>query len=196
MEEKDNLNEEEEKEALEDVKEDELRDKIVDDLGLDPDEQSDLVDKLVEREVSSRHKLSKAIEQKRKWREKVETSPKPDEAPKEPKQETESDVEARIRKEFEQRDLESMDLPDTLKSEVQKLAKAQNISVRQAAQDPYISYKKEIYEQEQKNDEASISHKTKGKYVKFDKDNPPEVDMATEEGRAEWEQYTEWLKSQ
>ena len=50
-----------EEEAGKEVAEDELRDKLAEEFGLDPDENADLDEKLVEKEKSNHEKLSSAI---------------------------------------------------------------------------------------------------------------------------------------
>lgn len=181
-----------EEEALAEAKEDELREKLSEELGIEPD--SDLLDKLVERELGHKKKLSAAIGQKIDWRKKATSSaPKP----KTEDKEAALDVEKQIRAEFEARDLEELDLPDELKEDVKKLAQTLGVSVRKAAQDPYIVYRKQAIEQERKSDDATISRSaSKGQKVRFDTTTPPKVDMSTEEGRKTWKEYTEFLKGQ
>ncbi len=182
-----------EEEFQSEAKEDEVRNSVIEKYGLDEEEQSELIDKLTSDQLEQRKAFGKVVGQKIKYRE-AATKEKP---PKEetPKEET-PDVDALVNEKFEQRDLESMDLPDEIKSEVSKLAKAQGISVREAVKDSYIEFKKQEYDEAKKVEDATISPKSKGKSVKFDAQNPPEVDVSTEEGRKEWEEYTEWLKSQ
>jgi len=106
-------------------------------------------------------------------------------------------IDEKLNEAFEKRDLEALEYPDDLKVEIQKIAKVQGVSVKKAAQDPYIAFKKAEYDKVQRVDEASISrtHKSGGK-VTYSEDRPPEVDMATEEGRKKWDEYTVWLKTQ
>lgn len=185
----------EEEEAVAEAKEDEVRNSIIEKYGLDEDEQSDLIDSIVKDQLEQRKAFGKVVGQKIKYREAATTKPAPSkEAPKE--NETSADVEARIKKEFEQRDLDDMDLPDELKSEVQRLATVQGISVRQASKDPYIIFKKEDYEKNAKIEGATVSRTNKGKTVKFDVSKPPAPNMATEEGRKEWDDYKKFLASQ
>jgi hypothetical protein len=185
-----------EKQQLAEVKEDELRNKIAEDLGVDPDEQSELLDKIVGMKVEDRKKLSEAIGQKINYREqlKAKTSEKPEAKPKEKTEEV--DVEGKVLSILEEQRLEDMDLPEELKAEVKKIAKLNNVSVKKAAEDPYIKYKREELEAAAKAEEATISHTNKGKKVKFDLENPPKPDMSTEEGQKEWEEWKAFKKSQ
>lgn len=186
-----------EQEALEVAREEEIKNQVIEDYSLDPDEDFDLIDNLVIKEMANRKRLSDVIGQKIKWRERATagktekgTESKDDEGSKA------VDIEAKVREQFEQRDLEELNYPDELKAEIKQLAKIQGVSVRKAAQDPYILFKKEKYDEEQRAEEATVSPKTKGRQVKFDSQTLPEVDMATPEGRKTWEEYQEFLSKQ
>jgi len=185
-----------EKQQLEEVKEDDLREKIADEMGIDPDEQSDLLDKIVDREVKQRKTLSEAIGQKIGYREQLKkTSKEPEATPKE-KTEEKVDVKSEIMSVLEEQRLEDMDLPEELKEEVRKIAKLNNISVKKAAEDSYILYRKQGLEATAKAEDATISRTNKGKKVAFDLEKPPTPDMATEEGRKEWDEWKTFKKSQ
>jgi len=185
-----------EEEALKALQQDDVRTQVIEKYGLDEDADADLIDKLEADAIEQRKALGKAIKQKRDWRTKAtqsqeskapETQPTPQ--PTQP-----VDVDALLNEKLEQRDLESMDLPDDIKAEVQRLAKLQGISVRKAASDPYIKYKIDEYEREQKTTEAAVSRTRKGTKVKFDPQTPPEVDMSTEEGRKTWDEWLQFSK--
>lgn len=188
-----------EKQQLTEVKEDELKDKVIEDLGLDPDVDVDLINKIVSQRIEDKKKLSEAIGQKIKYRtqlfektSELKPEPKPEAKPKE----TEKDIKSEVFSILEEQRLEDIDLPEELKQEVRKIAKLNNISVKKAAEDPYIQYKKQELEAAAKAEEATISRTKKGIKVKFDLDNPPKPDLSTEEGRKEWEEYKSFLKSQ
>ncbi len=174
--------------------EDEIRSHIVNELGIDEDDE-ELISKLVEREVSQRQKLSEAIRQKINWREKANQEPIT-ETNTEPKPTNQQDVKSEILSILEEERLEDMELPEELKDEVRKISKLNNISVKKAAQDPYVLYKKQELGAAAKVQDATISRTNKGKSVKFDPSNPPQVDMSTEEGRAIWDEYKAFLKNQ
>lgn len=186
-----------EQEATVEVKEDEVREKLIAELGIEGDDP--LLDTLVKREVEQREKLSKAIGQKIKFREAAKgakppavVSPKPEDN----KQTlTAEEIAAKVREEFEQRDLQELEYPEELKKEIAAVAKLKNISVRAAVKDPYIDYKIKVYETEQKSTDATIVRKDKGGgKIVFDRNNPPKVDMSTEEGRKTWDEYTKFLR--
>jgi len=190
----------EEEEALKDSKEEEVRSSIIEKYGLDEDDQSDLVDQLMQDQLEQRKAFGKVVGQKIKYREAATNAASSKEEPKEKEQPNKDketpDVDTLVNEKFEERDLVSLELPEDIKSEVQKLAKAQGISVLQASKDPYIVFKKEQYEQEAKMDKATPSRTRKGTTVKFDVNEPPKPDMSTEEGQKEWSEYKEFLSSQ
>ena len=183
-----------EQEALAEVKEDELREKLAGELGIEAD--NPLLDTLVTRELEHRQKLSKAVGQKIKYREAAKGVKPPQEKPKpeDGKTLTPEEIAAKVREEFEQRDLQELDYPEELKKEIAAVAKLKNISVRQAVKDPYIDYKIKAFETEKKSDDATVVRKDKGGKVVFDRNKPPKVDMSTEEGRKTWKEYTDFLR--
>lgn len=191
-----------EAEAQQEVQEDELREKLAEELGIDPDEQNDLLEKLVEREKTNREKLSGAIKQKISWRDKArKASENPKGTPTdgdkthqgESPEEIAKLVDQKVSERLEARDIESLDLPDELKAEIRDLAKLKGISVREAANLPYIKTRKEEIEKEKRITGASPSRsKQQGGYAK-DIDpskplDPKDFDLSTEEGRKAWDE--------
>ena len=184
-------------EAQQEAKVEEVRESVIAEYGFDEVDDSERIDKLVAEKLEHRKVLSQAIGQKVKYRTALQASATP--PPKEtPKANPTENLDEEFNKRFEQRDLESLDYPDDLKTEVQKLAKVQGISVKKAALDPYIQFKKQEYDKAQKADEAAISrtHKSTGGKVAFSTSEPPEVDMASDDGRKKWDEYLGWLKTQ
>jgi hypothetical protein len=193
-----------EQEAQAEVKEDELRDKLASDFGIDPEdeEKKEFLDKLVANEKSHREKLSGAIKQKITWRTKFqETSKKPEgQKPKDGKPDKEMPnidelVDRKLNERLEARDLESLGLSDDLKAEVKDLAKLKGISVRDAAQLPYIKARKEEVEREERIKKATPKRSNSGSYTpSYDPSkplNPDDFDMNTEEGRKAWKEAKE-----
>ena len=178
-----------EEEALQEVKEDEVRNKIIEDYELDEDEQSDLINKLTQKEVEQRKAFGKVIEQKRKWRD--QANKQPEKEPK-PTPSQGEDVRAIIREEFNQKYIEDLQYPDEVKEEIKLIVKNTGKDVKEVANDPYILYKKEEVEREAKNTDASPSGTRKGGTV-IDKDNPPKFDLSTEEGMAEFKKWEKKL---
>lgn len=187
-----------EEEAQQEVKDDELRTKLAEDLGLDPDKDSEVLDKVVEREKANRERLSGAIKQKINWRDKArKASEKPKETPKDGNKPTKEEtpdfdklVDQKLNERLEARDLDALDLPDELKAEVKDLAKLKGIPVREAANLPYILSRKETIEKEKRLAEASPKRSKQGGYPKnIDPSkplNPKDFNMNTDEGRKAW----------
>jgi len=133
-------------EALKLVPDEDIRSQTIEKYGLNEDDNSELIDKLVEGEKEGQKKLSTAIRQKVDWRTKAQT-PKEEEKevkPQEPAPKTQpvssEDIDKMVGEKFEERDLASMDLSDELKSEVKAYAKAKGISYREAAKSPYFDF--------------------------------------------------------
>ena len=185
-----------EEEVAKEVNEDELREKLDDDMGLDPDEQSDLLDKLVEREKTHREKLFGAIKQKRSWREKAQASVNSTDNPKKGNAQDKKDldidelVDRKLNERLEKQDLDSLTLTDDLKAEVKDLAKLKGISVREAAQHPYILNRKEEAEREQRIQNATPKRSNKGSYAaSYDPSkplDPADFDFNSDEGIKAW----------
>lgn len=184
-----------EAEALEDAAEEEIRTKIVTELGISEDDNRELVDKLVQRELDSRGKLAKAIGQKIKYRDQLNGGKKP--AVKTPaKNLTPDEIAEQARKaavdEYEKRDLDLMPHSDKVKDQIKRVAQLQNITVRQAEQDPYIkSLIDDEVRQKSVNDAAKGGKpRTKsGVVVDTSKPlDPADYDLSTEEGRNAWKE--------
>jgi hypothetical protein len=191
-----------EEEAQAEVQEDELREKLASDFGIDPNDekQKEFLEKLIDREKSHREKLSGAIKQKISWREKFKTTSKKPEG--EPGKKTEKEtpnidelVDRKLNERLEARDLESLGLPDELKTEVKDLAKLKGISVREAANLPYIVSRKAEIERVKRIEAATPKRSGSGSYTpSYDPSkplNPSDFNMNTEEGRKAWKEAKE-----
>jgi hypothetical protein len=174
-----------EAEALQVSKEDEIRASVINEYGFDEVDDAERIDKLVSKELKSKQMLSEAIGQKIKYREQAQKGtlpPAPAVAPKTPEVNLDK-VQELMKQTLEQRDLESLELPDDIKADIQKVAKTQGISVKQAQKDPYIQFKLGEYEKTQKAEEAAITRKpnASGKIsVSLDED-PPDLDTSSPE---------------
>jgi hypothetical protein len=190
-----------EEEATREVDDNELREDLAEKMGIDPDEQSELLDKIVEREKANRERLSGAIKQKISWRDKAQErlTEKPKDNPKEgdnPKTQEVPDidklVDQKLTERWEARELESLELSDELKDEVKDLAKLKGISVREAAQHPYILQRKEEAEKEERIRNATPKRSKKGTHVPdYDPSkplNPEDFDFNSEEGVKAWKE--------
>lgn len=170
------------------VTDDELRGKVAEEFGLNPETDTEMLDKLVAKEKSHHEKLSNAIKQKISWRTKV-TTVKPDNGSKETPN-IEEIVSTKLTQVLEERDLNSLGLSDELKAEIKDLAKLKGISVREAAELPYIRSRKEETEREERIKKATPTRSGNGGYVSnVDPSkplNPVDFDLNTEEGRKAW----------
>jgi len=195
-EEEKNLEEESQKE----VEEDKLKETLAKDLGLDPETDEEIINKIVKREKAHHDRLSGAIKQKISWREKArKASEDPKDTPgkdKESKEDGQPDidklVDQKLNERLEARELESLDLSDELKGEIKDLAKLKGISVREAAQLPYILNRKEEIEKEERLKKATPK-RSKGKTYTPNFDpakplNPEDFDFDSEEGVKAWQE--------
>lgn len=183
--------------------ESDVREKIINEYGFDEIDDADRIEKLTARELEQQKKLSAAIGQKIKLREQLKAKEEPEiKAPDSKAPASQSDTEdldkkldEKLNERLEKRELDSLDYPDDLKDEIQKIAKVRGVSIKEAQRDPYIVYRVEDFEKEQKTDEATLQRTNKkgGKKV-YTLENPPEVDFSTEEGRKEWEDYKAAMK--
>lgn len=186
-----------EKEALAEVNTDELKTKIAEEMGIDPDTEADLLDKVVEREKTNRERLSKAIKQKIKFRDQLKPSDK-SKSDKSDKGESQTPniselVATQVAEQLEQRDLASLQLADELKEEIKDLAKLKKISIKDASELPYIKSRKETMEREQKIINASPKRKGGGTHtptydVTKGAPSPEDFDLNSPEGRKDWDQ--------
>lgn len=184
-----------EQEALKEAKVDEIRAAVIEEFSFDEELDADKIEKLVNKEVEHRKKLSQAIGQKIAYRTKAqakETTPEP--KPKTVATPEPEDLDKKVTEKLvavlEERDLEAMPYSKELKDEIKRVSAITGVSVKQAAKDPYIQNKLEAWEKEQKNDEASVTRNNKSSSAKtFDINNPPNVDMSTPEGRKKWDEW-------
>lgn len=192
-------------EATKEVNEDELREKLAGELGIDPDseENEQLLEKLIAREKANHERLSVAIKQKIGWREKASaqgTSANLKENSKDKKPNIDSAdkslelTRALIREEFDERDLKTLGLPDEVLQDVRDWAKVRNISVREASELPYIKARVDEIKREKSLLEASTKRSKKGDVrisdIDFTKPLNPD-DFKTESGDidvAKWDQ--------
>lgn len=187
-----------EQEALKGATDEELRARIAEEMDLDPDVDTELLDRIVKREKSHHEKLSGAIKQKIAWREKVKNSQtkqpensgagKPQDNGQKPL--TAEDIDRLFTERMEKRDLQELGLPDELKDEVKDLAKLKGISVRAAAQLPYIQTRIKEIETAERIKNATPKRNGRGSYQSnYDPSkplNPADFDLSSEEGRKAW----------
>jgi len=193
-----------EQESLAEVQDADLRSSVLDSLGLEADDNNeDLVNKLVEREKSSRQKLSSAIGAKIKYRTELEKfNQKPEQKkPEQSKTEFDADsirkqTEQTVKAQFDEEYLEESEYSDELKAELRKVAKLNETTVRAATKDSYIQY---LIEKETDGKRISEAAKNGGGSAKSSKGNSGEMPdqftdaayMATPEGQKAYDEWAE-----
>jgi len=137
--------------------EDDIRQEVITNLGLDEDIDSDTIDKVTKDKVKSQSELQEAIKSKQNWRDKAQKvgdiiSDKPGEnKPAEP-----TEVEKLVKQTLEKERLDSLDISDEMKREVETYAKITGLSVKSAYESDYIKFKKEQADQLARTEAASI----------------------------------------
>lgn len=193
----DELEDQEDEQSNSEPKENEIREKIADELGIDPDEQSDLLDRLVEREQGHHKKMSAVIKQKISWRQKAQSSikPKPEAGKAQDNKEIpnlDELVDRKLTERLEAQELKSLNLSEELEAEVKNLAKLKGISIREAYQDGYITYRKDQIDREARITSATPKRTKTGSYAKtidLSKPlNPQDFDLNTEDGIKAWKE--------
>lgn len=176
---------------------DEIQEGLIDELGLDPEEQSELLEKLTERELEHQKRFSGAIKQKISYREKYEAATKSEGSGKSHNSSNtdvpdfEDKVAKTVKQILEEKELQSLDLPDSLKSEVANIAKLKGISINEAAKDPYIDFQVKEHQAKERITKATPKRGGTTKFVKFDPSSPPDpsdYELHTEEGRKAWQE--------
>ena len=182
----------EEEVALQDSKEDEIRNSVMEKYGLEEEDNADLIEKLTEDIIAQRKSFGKVVSQKKALREKLSTI-KPIVEEKKDKV-TDPILEAKkiVEEQFMQRDLEELEYSDDIKDEIKKIASMKGLSISKASKDPYIQYLKEQEETQKKIEKATISRSGKGSsYVVTDPTkplDPKDFDLSTAEGRNAWDE--------
>lgn len=192
-------------EATKEVNEDELREKLAGELGIDPDseENEQLLEKLIAREKANHERLSVAIKQKIGWREKASaqsTSANLKENSKDKKLNENADKSyddlkselAMIREEFEKRDLLSLNIPEEVVEEVKEIARVRKISIREASEQPYIKFRIDEVKKEKSLVDATTKRSKKGDFrigeMDLSKPLNPE-DFKTESGNLDVQKW-------
>jgi len=188
-----------EEEALKSPIEDELRAEVIERYGLDEVENSELIASLVSDKLADKKKLSTAIRQKIKYRgiAQAPKEQKPEVKPQLTPQSSNTDADEILRKVDErlaQKELDSLELEDSLKEEVKNYALLNKVSYKNALKSPYIQFRVKELEDKARIEEATIgsTHKTMVK-KDFSEMSPGDFDMATPEGREEFAKYRKHL---
>lgn len=194
--------EQEELKAAQATKEEDVRANIIEEYGFDSTDDADKIEKLVTKEMDNAKKLSSAIGQKIKHRETAEGLAKDlaaKETPAKPKEEVKKTTDEELSEKIgtgvnevlEKRDLDALGYSEELTKEIKDLAALKGLSIKQILKDPYIVSRVEAHGETEEAAEASISNQqvNKGGRKKYTLENPPNVDMNTEEGRKEYQSW-------
>lgn len=126
-----------------------------------------------------------------KWVKPQRSEPKPKSEPNGP------DVNTAVQAALDKRDLDSLDLPDSVKTEIKNYAKLHGVSVLAAAKSPYITFIKSEAEKKAEAEDAAVGTKRKTQpKTNFAEMKPSDFDLSTKEGREQWGKYKQWLNSQ
>lgn len=107
------------------------------------------------------------------------------------------DVDKLLDEKLEKRELEALDLSDTLKKEVQNYAKLSGVSVKKALSSEYIQFMVAKEEKAQNAENASLGGGKRGAAKKdYSEMNPNDFDFTTPEGRAEFKKWEEVMRKQ
>jgi len=188
-----------EEEALKETPLEAIKKQIMDKYGFTEEDHSDLIAKMAEEKMEDRKKLSSAIKQKIKLRDKIKASEpgKADEKIDKSKVDIDALIEQKVNEKLGNRELESANLSEDIKTQVKGYATLNKISISEAMKSDYIQYQITKAKEKEEVDDASISVKhDKVKTNKNFKDmNPSDFDVSTPEGRKEWEDYKKSLQA-
>lgn len=141
-------------------------------------------------------RAKKAEEENKAFKQAPKAEEKPQVEKVDPIKISEEMIDKKVSEKLEERELDSMDLSDSLKTEVRAYAKVKGLSIRQAEKSDYISFLKEKESDKVREEEASASSKTKSnKKAKRDFGSYTEKDITNLSGE-EFEEYQKWLKAQ
>lgn len=190
-----------EEQALAETKEDEVKAKVIEELGLDETVDAELIAKLTSERLQHKKELSIAIRQKIKAREALKSvTAKPVAISAAPASLAEPvDVETKVNEILNERDLRSLDLSDELKAEIKAQAKARGISYLEASKLPYIAFQKAEEARKIKIEKASLGGKQKAPTAttEFSENTrPSDFDMKTPEGREGFRNFKAWKGEQ
>jgi hypothetical protein len=185
-------------EKLGEFKVEEVREKIIADFNLDEVEQEDLINKLVNDKQEEHKKFSTVISQKINWRKKAQElesknlSSKTDPSPLPTKEPLSED---KILEVLEKRELESLEVSDEMKKEIQDYAKLKGINIKKAQNSDYIKFRMEQDEKKEKIDNASLGGGRKPTTKKdYSEMKATDFDMTTPEGKADYAKYKEDMR--
>jgi len=105
------------------------------------------------------------------------------------------DLDKLLDEKLEKRELESLDISDELKKEVQTYAKLNKVSIKKALDSDYIQFQKEKEEKKSKAEDASLGGGRRGTTKKdYANMTASDFDMKTEEGKADFKKWEEHMR--
>jgi len=106
-------------------------------------------------------------------------------------------IDKKVAEKLDEKELDAVNISDAAKKSIKAYAKAEGLTIKQAMSSDYFTFVKDKEEAAKKVEEATIG-KGKGAPTKqnFDVNNPPKLDLTTEEGQKTWEDYKAWIKTQ
>ncbi|RLB78568.1 MAG: hypothetical protein DRH24_14205 [Deltaproteobacteria bacterium] len=186
----------------------EVEEEDLNDFGEEEDLELLDAEELAKQAKELKKKLATAIKQKRKWRERAlqaskqgsKQEAKQGETPQKEVKAELPDLDKMIEAKLREKELEELDVSDTIKEEIRKHIKVGTYkSVKEALNSPYISFLKKQEEEKKRAEQASISPTQRGgggAKRDFSEMSPKDFDLTTPEGRKEFHEYLEWLKKQ
>ena len=187
----------EEEELTTTAEEAKVRTQIIEKHGLDEDADADLIANLVKDKLEDMKRFGKLVGQKRKWRGIAQKEPEKEIKKVQPEGDEKfgkEEVEKLIADRDFKKDLESLDVSDELRKQVETYAKLNNCSPKEALKSSYITFLKSEEDKKAQEVEAGVggirrTHAKKGgeeiTKENFSADN---FDFTTEEGRKEYEE--------
>ncbi len=179
-----------------------LRQETIEKYGLNELDHAELIESIVKDKLEDKKKISTAIRQKRSWREKAlaPKEQKTEEKPQpvlQPQILNEDLILQKVDEKLAERELNSLELDDSLKQDVKNYALLNKVSYTDALKSSYIQFRKKEVEEKQRIEDASIGskHRTMAK-KDFSDMSSTDFDMATKEGRDAFKEYKEYLKTQ
>ena len=185
-----------EQNALKELKEEEIKAEVISEYGFDEIDDAERIDKVVKKELDNRKKLSQAIGQKIKIR--TERDELKNNPPKiEPKKVESEEIDKVINATLEKRDLEALEYSDDIKNDITQISKTFGISVKKAAEHPYVLPKIESWKNNKKAVESAIIRTNRaGGGVEISEEDAMKIDVNTKEGQEEFDRHLQSLKKQ
>lgn len=105
-------------------------------------------------------------------------------------------VKEELDKRFAEQTLGSLDVSDEVRELIKKTSQLEGITIAEAAKHPFVQFKIEEEARDARVNNASLGKSTKkSPSVDISKMNPEDFDITTEEGRKQWDEYNDKLRS-